>query len=65
MSEQDRAVARSCLSQIETGMSELRGVDAWWATLGEVRRQEWKDFAASVSAYRRSLESLDRVRPDV
>lgn len=55
MNESDRAVARACLDQIELGMTELREIRTWWTSLSEDRRQEYKDFAASVSAYRKSL----------
>jgi len=60
MSEADKAVVRSCLEQVELGMAEAREVRTWWAQLSEERRQEWKDFAASVSAYRRSLNDYSR-----
>lgn len=58
MSEQDKACARACLDQIALGMSELREMATWWAGLAEDRRQEFQDFAASVSAYRRSLARI-------
>ena len=55
MSEEERAIARSCLVQIATGMSEIREVSTWWFGLSESRRQEFKDFGASVEAYRREV----------
>lgn len=55
MSEEEKAIARSCLEQIEVGMTELREVRTWWQGLSEDRRQEFKDFGASVALYRRSL----------
>lgn len=56
MSEQEKAIVRACLDQVVIGMTEAREVRVWWALLSERNRQEWKDFAASVSAYRRGLE---------
>jgi hypothetical protein len=55
MNESDRAVVRACLDQIVIGMTEAREVRSWWTLLSEKNRQEWKDFAASVSAYRKDL----------
>jgi hypothetical protein len=55
MSDQERAIVRSCLDQVELGMSEAREVRAWWALLSEERRQEWKGFTASLSSFRRAL----------
>lgn len=59
MSESEKAVVRSCLEQVELGMIEAREVKTWWALLSEGNRQEWKDFAASVSAFRRGLADCD------
>jgi hypothetical protein len=61
LQESDRAVVRSCLDQIVIGMTEARQVVPWWDTLSETRKSEWKLFAASVTAYHRSLEGA--VRP--
>lgn len=55
MSESDRAVVRSCLEQVELGMTEARQIQTWWILLSEQHRQEWKDFVSSVSAFRRAL----------
>ena len=55
MSDQDKAVVRSCLDQVMIGMTEAREVRTWWESLSEERRQEWKDFVASVMSYRRAL----------
>jgi len=55
MSEEEKAVVRSCLDQVVIGMTEAREVRTWWSLLSEDRRQEWKDFASSVSAYHRAL----------
>jgi len=55
MSEQEKAIVRACLDQIGIGMAEAREIPTWWILLSEQHRQEWKDFGASVSAYRRSL----------
>jgi hypothetical protein len=51
MSDQERAIVRSCLEQVTLGMTEAREVRAWWETLGRDRQREWKEFAASVSMY--------------
>lgn len=55
MSEGDRAIVRASLLRIELGMAEAREVLQWWRTLGEVPRQDWKDLAAAVGAYRKWL----------
>lgn len=55
MSEEEKAIVRSCLDQVTIGMTEARAVPAFWALLGETNRGEWKLFAAAVSAYRRKL----------
>jgi hypothetical protein len=56
LNEEDRAVVRSCLDQVTIGMYEAREVLTWWQTLGEKRRQEWKDFQASALYLRRCLD---------
>jgi hypothetical protein len=65
MSDQERAIVRACLDQVVIGMTEAREVRTWWETLSDQRRQEWKDFAASVSLYRRTLSEdfLNRSEP--
>ena len=65
MNESDMAIVRACLDQITLGMTEAREVKTWWSILSEQRRQEWKDFAASVSLYHRSLvdESVRATNP--
>ena len=55
MSESDKAVVRACLEQVELGMCEAREVMSWWTLLSPANRQAWKDFAASVSAFRLAL----------
>lgn len=55
MNEADKAIVRACLDQVVLGMTEAREVLTWWELLSEERRQEFKDFAASVTAYRRDL----------
>jgi hypothetical protein len=55
MSEADKAIVRACLEQIDLVLEEAREVRTWWSTLSEDNRQEWKDFAASVSSYRLAL----------
>jgi len=57
MSEVDKAIVRACLEQIELGMTEAREVMTWWQWLSEDHRTEWKDFAALVSACRKSLST--------
>jgi hypothetical protein len=57
MSDQEKAIVRACLDQVIIGMTEAREVLTFWSMLGEKRRQEWKDFAASVTCYHRELES--------
>jgi len=57
MSESDKALVRACLEQVELGMTEARQVRTWWTLLSEQHRQEWKDFGASVSAFRLALAS--------
>jgi hypothetical protein len=54
--EQDRAIARACLSQVVLGMTELRTIRNWWAMLSEKNRQEFKDFSAAVDSYLRDLK---------
>lgn len=63
MSDSDKAVVRSCLEQIELGMVEAREIRAWWASLSEKNRQEWRDFGSSVAAYRGALTALDQTHP--
>lgn len=55
MSERDKAIVCACLEQIELVLEEAREVRTWWSTLSEDNRQEWKDFAASVSCYKLAL----------
>jgi hypothetical protein len=55
MNEEDRAVARSCLLQVETGLEELRQLLSWWRLLSEKQRAELKEFQASVMRYRNNL----------
>lgn len=62
MSEAEKAIVRSCLDQIVIGMTEAREVQTWWALLSEQHRQEWKDFAALVLAYHRSLTEAREVQ---
>ena len=55
MNEQDRAIARACLVQAQLAMTELRSIRDWWELLSDRRRQEFKDFGASVDSYLRDL----------
>lgn len=59
MSEQEKAIVRASLVLVELGMTEAREVRTWWTLLSEEKRREWKDFAASVTAYQRSLVSIE------
>ena len=56
MTDDQKAVVRSCLSQVETGLAELRQLPEFWQLLSEARRQEFKDFFASVHGYQREFE---------
>lgn len=56
MDEQDRAIARACLVQVQVAMTEVRSIRVWWALLSEKNRQEFKDFGASVDSYLRGLK---------
>jgi hypothetical protein len=55
--EGDRAVVRSCLNQVETGMAELRGMLSWWQQLGSERQRAWMECLADVRAYQRDLSA--------
>lgn len=57
MLEGDRAIVRSCLNQVETGMTELRGMLSWWKQLGSERQRAWMESLADVRAYQRDLSA--------
>jgi len=56
MSEQEKAIVRACLKQCADGLSEARGVRAFWDTLGSDVRMRWSDFQADVHAIAYSLK---------
>jgi len=55
MSEQDRAVVRACLRQVQVGLAEAREVKTWWVLLTDGGRQEWKDFSSLLDSYLRQM----------
>lgn len=58
MSEQEKAIVRACLEQVELALSEAREVRTWWVLLSEGNRQEVKDFVAFVQAGRAQLRGV-------
>lgn len=56
MNDEDRAVARSCLAQVEVGLAELRGLESWWRFLSSEKRRQLEEFAADVRAYQHDLQ---------
>jgi len=55
MRESDRAIALECLVRVEETLLRLRDLRAWWRRLGPTRQAEFKEFLASVMAYRNAL----------
>jgi len=55
MSEQDRAIVRACLRQVQVGLAEAKQVKAWWVLLTDGGRQEWKNFSSLVDSYLRQM----------
>jgi hypothetical protein len=56
MNEQERAIARACLHDINRGLEELRGLPQWWASLPEVGRAEFKQYQSFVLMKLNELE---------
>lgn len=55
MNETDKAIARSCLEQVELGLAELGAIATWWKTLSFGRQREYWLFRDSVKMYRKEL----------
>jgi hypothetical protein len=58
MNEQEKAMVRACLEEVELSLSEAREVGTWWVLLSEGNRQEVKDFVAFVQAARAQLKGI-------
>ena len=51
MSEEEKSIAWSCLSQVKVGMTELRQLSAWWRSLSEVQQAEFSEFLSEFSEF--------------
>jgi hypothetical protein len=62
MTDVEVRTARACLSSVETDLTELKQMESWWGHLSSSRREELKDFLASVVLYLVELEGVGWVK---
>jgi hypothetical protein len=48
MNEAEKAIARACLSDVDSNLEQLRALPEWWASLPDFARSEFKQFHALV-----------------
>jgi len=63
MSEEEKAIVRACLEQVELGLTEAREVRTWWTLLSELNKASIKEMIGYVAAARAILYEDDLLMP--